>query len=93
MKVKKRTNFRVEVYAASSWETRQGGRLGAKAEQVVCEFVASEIKRHVNDIVSAEATWDTEVVCAHCGSRWSEAGSQHNGGCCDKDVEVMKALT
>lgn len=50
-----------------------------------CNDIASQIKRHVDDVAGAYVEWDTWHVCEHCGGRWTEESSTYNGGCCDED--------
>lgn len=36
---------------------------------------------------------DAEPVCEFCGSKWTEGvDSEHNGGCCDKDTDVLRKI-
>lgn len=61
--------------------------------RALCEAIADQIRRHVDDLPSrfrngdrgVSVTWDTEKVCEHCGSRWTEDSPDYNGGCCYED--------
>ncbi|WP_458788912.1 hypothetical protein [Dyella jiangningensis] len=52
-----------------------------------CEEIAKDIKRHVDNVSYVSVESDTDYVCEHCGSEWTESSSSYNGGCCDKDEE------
>jgi len=52
-----------------------------------CNEIASEIKRHVDNVGCTSVEFDQERVCEHCGSIWTEASQVYNGGCCSKDEE------
>ena len=49
------------------------------------------IERHC-DVESVTIEADTEDVCEFCGYNWTEGDSLHNGGCCEKDAEVLAAV-
>ena len=55
--------------------------------QQKCENIATEVKRHVDDVGSVFVDAITEDVCEFCGGPWTEDDSTFNGGCCDKDME------
>lgn len=55
------------------------------------EEIARDVKRHVDNVRTVNVEVETEAVCEHCGYGWTEGGSPHNGGCCDKDCQVMEA--
>lgn len=52
------------------------------------EEIAKQIKRHVDDVHSADVEFDAAPYCEHCGSHWTEESRTYNGGCCDKDEEA-----
>lgn len=54
-----------------------------------CQEIASQIRRHVDGIArhGVNVLWDTDKVCEHCGSDWTEKNETYNGGCCVKDDE------
>lgn len=54
--------------------------------------VADQIKRHVDGVSSITIEPDTDEVCEFCGYNWTEGDSPHNGGCCEKDAEVLAAV-
>lgn len=58
-----------------------------------CKEIASEIKRHVDNVGYAGVEFDQEKVCEHCGSIWTEASQVYNGGCCSKDEENNPELS
>ena len=51
----------------------------------------TQIIRHCDDVEHVEIKHDTDDLCEHCGAAWTEGDSSHNGGCCDKDCDVMEA--
>jgi len=51
--------------------------------------IKSEIERHVDD-VACDITIEQVECCEWCGAQWTEGDSEHNGGCCSKDAEVME---
>ena len=57
-----------------------------------CKDIVEQIKRHVDDIGWVGVMNESEEVCEFCGLAWTENNSLHNGGCCDKDIEIMDAL-
>lgn len=57
-----------------------------------CKDIVEQIKRHVDDIGWVGVMNESEEVCEFCGSTWTEGNSVHNGGCCDKDIEIMYNL-
>lgn len=97
MKRIERENIRVEV------TPRQPGDYGfghiglparpADEEIRLCEEIAREIRRHVDDLgrSSVIVQWDNVPYCDHCGSSWTEGDSPHNGGCCDADIAALEA--
>lgn len=54
-------------------------------EQERCNEIANAIKRHVDNVYSAEVKFDKGYVCGHCGKDWTEDSTEYNGGCCDAD--------
>ena len=61
-----------------------------KYYQDAAREIASQARRHVDGCTVAVES-DTVEVCEWCGCTWTEGDSPHNGGCCDKDCEVMEA--
>jgi hypothetical protein len=57
-----------------------------------CRDIVLQIKRHVDDIDWAGVINESEEICEFCESAWTEGDSIHNGGCCDKDIEIMDNL-
>lgn len=54
-----------------------------------CEEMATEIRRHVDNVRHASVEFDQEDVCEHCGATWTEGDATYNGGCCDRDEESV----
>jgi hypothetical protein len=75
-------NWRVEVYPQSAIWIGSGNR---PQDQVTCERIAAEIKRHVDDVAEARVMSDQSAICSHCGAKWTEESPDYNGGCCDAD--------
>lgn len=50
-----------------------------------CDEIASQVKRHIDNVNYVQVEFDQEYVCEHCGAEWTEGKSPYNGGCCDKD--------
>jgi len=91
-----RTNFRVEVTPRDPGDfgfARIGGQTRSEEEsERLCESIASDIRRHVDDLQSfgnrgVSVRWDSEMVCEHCGSGWTETDRNYNGGCCKEDED------
>jgi hypothetical protein len=92
MKIIKKSNFRVVV------EPRRLGDYGnikisdnalyteqraEKEYQRRCDEIVEQIKRHVDDVASAEVDYDAEAVCSHCGRAW-EQDETGKPQCCTK---------
>lgn len=76
-----RTNWRVEVYA-DDFMARSADEMERR-----CRVLANDIKRHIDGFTHIETVADSEGVCEHCGSPWTEDDNTFNGGCCEKDLE------
>ncbi len=50
-----------------------------------CKEIADQVRRHADNVAYVAVECDQMDVCQHCGSRWTEASPEYNGGCCDKD--------
>lgn len=91
-KIFKKSNFRVLV------EPKRLGNYGSvrtsdnflRTEQQVekdyqrrCDEIVEQIKRHVDDVDSANVEYDSDPVCSLCGSPWEQ---DENGMplCCEK---------
>jgi len=70
---------RVEPYVY----TKKDGQV--EAERRECESIILEIKRHVDDVRTAELCCEEENLCSFCGYNWTEDSDTYNGGCCDED--------
>jgi hypothetical protein len=98
MKTAVRENYRIEIYPPHP------GNFGIcfissvtrTDEETVrmLEEMKSQIERHVDGVRrnSVNIVHDTTDYCEWCGSKWTEGDSPHNGGCCDKDCEVMDGI-
>ncbi len=94
-------NFRVSVYPRGMTDfggisvgrglfygyDKDGKARWEKDMETRCEEIANAIRRHVDSISGVHVEWDSDPVCSHCGSRWTELTDRYNGGCCDKDEE------
>jgi hypothetical protein len=78
-----RTNWRVVIYPVDHVYLGASGR---PSEQITCDDIVKEVKRHIDDVASVHAEWDDEPVCEHCGWAWTEDSPDFNGGCCDADL-------
>lgn len=56
-----------------------------------CDELIADMKRHVANFGSAYVEFDQEQICEYCGARWTEEGTQYNGGCCDEDQTAEEA--
>jgi len=57
----------------------------ATASLNACRAIVVDIKRHVDNVSDRDMNIETEYVCSHCGSAWTERSTEYNGGCCDED--------
>ena len=57
-----------------------------------CEDIVFSINRHIDGVASVYVEDDTDEVCEHCGSHWTEGDALANGGCCEKDAIVMEEI-
>lgn len=98
MKVQRKTNIRVEVYPRSPGDfgfASIGGMSRSEQEELrLCEEIAQQIRRHVDELPSrgnrgVDVVYETETVCSHCGYSWEE---DENGPlCCSKAQEEWDA--
>lgn len=51
----------------------------------------SRLNKYDDECGGAQIITERETVCEHCGSKWTEGDSPHNGGCCEKDCIVYEA--
>ena len=65
--------------------TEEGRQRLLRDQKERAEEIARQIKRHVDNVHSAHAVEETEMVCEYCGHRWTEVSDTYNGGCCDRD--------
>jgi hypothetical protein len=54
----------------------------------LCEEIAQDVKRHVDNVGWVGVESDDVHECEHCHSTWTEESAEYNGGCCDKDQEA-----
>ena len=67
----------------------------AKDYEDRCKEMADQIRRHVDNVRSAEVDYDTEEICSRCGYTW-ELDEFGVPACCDKAIEEhesAKAVT
>lgn len=57
----------------------------ATASLNACRAIVADIKRHVDNVRDRDMDIETEYVCSHCESAWTERSAEYNGGCCDED--------
>ena len=50
-----------------------------------CVEIATQIKRHVENVGYVVVEAETKSICEHCGNSWTEDSDEYNGGCCEKD--------
>lgn len=56
----------------------------------LCEEIAADIRRHVDNLGSVRVMWENDNRCEFCDSYWTELDdSLHNGGCCAEDANNM----
>ena len=92
-------HVRVESRGAGDFGFAHVSGMGKTEAEYIrdCEDIAKQVRRHVDGLPSyrgrgVRVEWTNALYCEHCGSRWSEGEkSPHNGGCCDKDCEVLYA--
>ena len=92
MKITRKTNYRVEVTPYGPGQSRwfsignpENDERYAEKMQRECERVASEIRRHVDDVQCVDVLYDTTDVCSHCGRDWDEQPD-------DSDPEFPKGM-
>ena len=96
-RLNQRTNFRVEVFprAPSDFGVVSISSIERSETETerMCERIAADIRRHVDDLPSSwsdhsrgvHVAWDNEPFCSHCSSPWTEKSETYNGGCCAED--------
>lgn len=80
-----RENYRVVVTPGRAVWISFGGR---SDEEITCDRIVDDIKRHVDDVGSVEVEYDQSYACEFCGNVWTEESTAYNGGCCDDDEEA-----
>jgi hypothetical protein len=86
------TDWHVSVRGVSQWwAVSEEQRL--KFLKSTCEDIAKAVKRHVDDVETAEVVPTIEHTCSHCGRPWTEDSREYNGGCCDEDEEHNPSAT
>jgi len=95
-RVIKECNFRVEVSPRGRGDfgfASIGGLQWTPEDELrICKNIEADIRRHVYDIGRTDIVFDSEEVCEYCDADWSEGDSPHNGGCCQKDIEIMEEM-
>lgn len=97
-KVTYRKNIRVEVHARSAGDfdiaTISGYYHTEVEELLLCEQIADDIRRHVDNLPSrgdrgVRVVYETEQACSHCKREWEE---DENGPlCCQKAQDEWDA--
>lgn len=97
-KVKQNTNYKVVV------EPRARGNFGfasisgmewtSEQEKRICEEIIDGIHKAaradiIEDAGRVELDWESYEVCEYCEAIWTEGDSEHNGGCCPQDMDIM----
>lgn len=84
-------NYRVEVEMDLFWVVGKEGTVGRhRNAQGRLSDLATQIRRHCDDVRVASPQWDEKPVCEFCGRPWTERKDDpHNGGCCDQDAANM----
>lgn len=80
MKTIKHCNYRVIVKPGI------GARMAGWGDEVICDEIVSQIKRHVDGVHSVWVEHEATPVCGHCGAIWTETDTEYNGGCCNMDT-------
>ena len=84
-------NCKVEVSPTREfWQKREGYARRGELARSVCEEIAKEIRRHV-DNVDEVSVISIDPVCEHCGMVWTEDSREYNGGCCKEDEAALAA--
>lgn len=50
-----------------------------------------QIKRHVDNIRSADIEWDIEEICSHCGYGWEIDEETKEPVCCQKAIDEFNS--
>jgi hypothetical protein len=108
MKAKgRKEEFRVVVYPSSPTDYgyvsvsrgfvygrgEEAQRRWERDMQECCEEIASQIRRHVDNVGSVQIECEQGDVCSYCGSKWTEDSDTYNGGCCEQDEEHAPSET
>jgi hypothetical protein len=57
-----------------------------------CQEIMADIKRHVDNAGYVSVEFDQQLVCEHCGDRWTEESQTYNGGCCSADERAHEEV-
>lgn len=100
-KTPKKSNFRVVIeprglgdfgaIRMSDWMFVNDDAHRQRLYQERCEEIVADVKRHVDNAGYVSVECDVEYFCEHCGSAWTEASDDYNGGCCEKDEDAHAA--
>lgn len=81
------SNYRVEVIPAEIYVRGVRGRSDHDTRQMELREAVAKIERHIDDVDTVQALWDTEQACVHC-SVTVAMGCLDNGepACCDEAI-------
>ncbi len=88
MKVKHKTNIRVEV--TFDEDDRKKWLMKANLDNLEeylfdkAKAVAEQIERHCDDYDTVGAVYDTVILCSHCGLEWEDTYDADGPMCCEK---------
>lgn len=95
------SNYRVVIEPRAKGDlgmvrTTMFGAWSAEEERRICEDIADKVRAAgraglIDDVGHVQVDHDSDDVCEHCGSRWTEDGEDYNGGCCAADQAPQDA--
>ena len=84
-----RSGYRVEVLPIPTMNIVQN-TLRHRYYISECKELQRQIERHVDGVYTTYITWDTTVVCEHCGLLWEE-GEDGEPLCCQRAADEWLA--
>lgn len=69
-------------------EGRRYGNVSVDEARNEAHKIVQSAKRHLShehDLGGIGIETDSDAICEHCDSRWTEDSPTYNGGCCDGD--------
>lgn len=69
-------------------EGRRSGNVTVDEARNEAHRIVKSAKRHLaheHDLSGMSLESDSDAICEHCDSRWTEKSDTYNGGCCDED--------